>query len=694
MSQTWVENDEGAAGDTVKTGLINLEDKHDTLQSNWSGATAPSSSLTVVGQTWHDTTASKLKILTTKSPSDTWKEIPVDGYTTFGPTWLATDAVETAKIAADAVTTAKIADDAVTAAKVADGAIGTVALAADAITEAKIADDAVKREHILDGEVLAAALATDAVETTKIKDLQVTSAKLGTAAVTAAKMATDAVETAKIKDAQVTAAKMKATGSTPFVFGKRSTDSVPVEVPITALGSGKGRLVKQLPETVTLGNNCMGVLTEDDEIWTIGYTTFASPAIASGRTYNRNWVPIIFDGAPGTISKFWLGGTSGYALDSNGDVWSWGYNHKGQLGHGNTTNLLVAKKISGLDAVTVTNLFVGNTRHANTYESVFALTDTGAVYAWGSNLGGQLGLGDNVDNYQTPQLVTALSNITDIVIGDSGLYTHCLALDSSGDVWSWGNNSNGNLGFGDTTNRITATKVTTLSSVDLIAAGGAGGGATMVSFAADGATLKACGYNGYGGLGVGDTAQKTSFTAATIAGSPGNIAAIETTGTFGCTVIRDAAGNLWSSGRNNDSQLALGDTADRNTFVAVTMPSTTASKHRLFASGGNGASLVFLGADGELYGSGKQENGVLSQGDTADVNGPTQFKRHGSDTLTDFVATDSLEWVNEHHGAIFALSDKGHLYASGELNSTGIGRLIPGPDSDADHLFLVPVPVL
>jgi alpha-tubulin suppressor-like RCC1 family protein len=68
----------------------------------------------------------------------------------------------------------------------------------------------------------------------------------------------------------------------------------------------------------------------------------------------------------------------------------------------------------------------------------------GTVRGWGRNFNGQLGVGNN-RNAPRPTLVstrTGLAGVTDI--GASG--THACAVDASGVVWCWGNNSVGQLG--------------------------------------------------------------------------------------------------------------------------------------------------------------------------------------------------------------------------------------------------------
>ncbi len=86
MTQDWVDNDEGAGGDTVKQGLINLEQKLDTLRSQFSGTAFPTDDARVVGQPcWRTDGGAPRGIglyrLTVKDPtpaSDTWVFVASD----------------------------------------------------------------------------------------------------------------------------------------------------------------------------------------------------------------------------------------------------------------------------------------------------------------------------------------------------------------------------------------------------------------------------------------------------------------------------------------------------------------------------------------------------------------------------------------------------------------------------------------
>ncbi len=76
-----------------------------------------------------------------------------------------------------------------------------------------------------------------------------------------------------------------------------------------------------------------------------------------------------------------------------------------------------------------------------------ALTSTGAVYAWGANGYGQLGDGTTTDrSTPTPVALPAGTIVSAIAAGE----TYSLALTNLGEIYAWGNGSDGNLGNGGT----------------------------------------------------------------------------------------------------------------------------------------------------------------------------------------------------------------------------------------------------
>jgi alpha-tubulin suppressor-like RCC1 family protein len=75
-----------------------------------------------------------------------------------------------------------------------------------------------------------------------------------------------------------------------------------------------------------------------------------------------------------------------------------------------------------------------------------ALTQSGEVYTWGSNYLGQIGFGDNKMNL-IPTKVKGLDE-NEIKMISCG-FNHSMALTESGSVYSWGYNRFGQLGFGN-----------------------------------------------------------------------------------------------------------------------------------------------------------------------------------------------------------------------------------------------------
>jgi hypothetical protein len=249
--------------------------------------------------------------------------------------------------------------------------------------------------------------------------------------------------------------------------------------------------------------------------------------------------------------QVYVAGNTLLALTKLGYVFAIGSGAQGLLGTGNTTDQYAWIKIPYLGPAstynslpnTIVGLHVGqqcgitpNPTYANTLQgkTVHAIDVNGRVFAWGINNFGQLGIGSNTAIISTPTLIAGNSGFLTadplkkaVQISGSGLHT--LIVDSSGQGYACGDNSNGALGIGTTTNNSanhSFVAIAALTSIYQVEAHQAmvttttQTGCSSFAIKTDG-TLLACGQNTYGTIGNGGTTQQTSYQ--TIAGSYSSI---------------------------------------------------------------------------------------------------------------------------------------------------------------------------
>ena len=123
------------------------------------------------------------------------------------------------------------------------------------------------------------------------------------------------------------------------------------------------------------------------------------------------------------------------ACKSDGLVECWGSNDHGQLGQGH------ANEVDGTVSV---QDFSGATVIASGDQHVCGLVgSTGEVFCWGLNDGGQLGTGD-LGDWPSARQVSDVPPATMLAAGD---FHTCAVAGSERDLWCWGMNSSGQLGF-------------------------------------------------------------------------------------------------------------------------------------------------------------------------------------------------------------------------------------------------------
>lgn len=123
---------------------------------------------------------------------------------------------------------------------------------------------------------------------------------------------------------------------------------------------------------------------------------------------------------------------------TNFSVWSWGDGDYGKLGRGGSEGCKFPMKIESLAGLGVMKVECGS-------QFSVALTRSGAVYTWGKGDYHRLGHG-SVDHVRRPKKVASLQGKKIVSIATGSL--HCVACSDTGEVFTWGDNDEGQLGDG------------------------------------------------------------------------------------------------------------------------------------------------------------------------------------------------------------------------------------------------------
>jgi len=211
-------------------------------------------------------------------------------------------------------------------------------------------------------------------------------------------------------------------------LGDNSTTSRKIPVDVSGLTSGVA--------SVSAGGNhsCAVTTTGGAKCW--GFNAFGE--LGDNSNTNRK-VPVNVFGLTSGVAAISAGGTHTCALTTTGGVKCWGDNASGELGNGSNINSKIPVDVTGLTSG-VAAVSAGT-------DHTCALTTTGGVKCWGSDVSGELGDGTNTDS-NVPVDVSGLSSgVTAVSAGTD----HTCALAALGALKCWGSNASGQLGDGTIT---------------------------------------------------------------------------------------------------------------------------------------------------------------------------------------------------------------------------------------------------
>ena len=296
---------------------------------------------------------------------------------------------------------------------------------------------------------------------------------------------------------------------------------------------------------------------------------------------------------------------------------------------------------------------------AGLYFSLSVCLDS-TVKSWGYNYYGQLGEGDTI-NKITP---VDVYNQSQVIAVSAGEY-HSLALRKDSTIWSWGNNTNGQLGNGSLIHRTLPVQVLGVTHVTAIAAGQN----HSLALKKD-STVWDWGYNVYGQLGDSTTnlvdceCKEQAVKVHTIT----HVTAISA-GSYHSLALRSDS-TVWAWGGNADGQ--LGDSTNLDRISPVKVYGLT----KVIAIAAGGSHNLALRSDSTVWAWGLNANGQL--GDSTIITKIIPVKINALSGITAIAASTGHSLSLKSDSTVMA-------WGSNSYDQLGDGTLL-----DAHYPILVP----
>jgi hypothetical protein len=226
----------------------------------------------------------------------------------------------------------------------------------------------------------------------------------------------------------------------------------------------------------------------------------------------------------------------------------------------------------------------------------------GRVWAVGDGSQGELGNGTTADAPSTAVQVAFPPGTTIVALGEAK--DEGYAIDSTGQGWAWGANGEGSLCIGGKGKQFLPVKVPGMTEALAVK-----GGEDHVLWLLANGTVKACGINTRGQLGVG-TEPSRSRVAIQV---PGLTGIVEISAGERTSAARDSKGRLFTWGANGSGNLGLGTvTPAEFTPKQVSLPGPVSQVYAGGHVSENGHTLAIVG--GEVFGWGRDDWGDVGDG--------------------------------------------------------------------------------
>jgi len=449
-----------------------------------------------------------------------------------------------------------------------------------------------------------------------------------------------------------------------YVGGLGNGNNTSSVLPVQVVGQGG---VGYLSDVVDIASamNANYALKSDGTVWSWGDDS--GSMLGNGQTGDA-LSPVQVTGLS-NVKQIFAGMSAVYVLKNDGTVWAWGSGTSGQLGTGNSSSFGYPVQVKGINGVVflsdISYISAGN-------QSAYALKDDGSIFSWGANSNGQLGDNTTTQRSTPVQVVARDLGLFDKVKSVSSSYDPAVqqygaayAVKNDGTLWSWGYNNKGQLGDNSLFQRNTPVQVlATANSVFDSVDSVFAGQSSAYAIKLDG-TLWSWGDNANGKLGDGSVSQRRMPVQVRDASGSSYLTDVISVATGGESAYAlKSDGTVWSWGRNHRGQLGNNSTTTSNIPVQVLGPDGISYLNNIRAITAGSYSAYALKSDGTVWAWGSNANGELGDNTTAQRNIPVQVFLNSSGYLINVVSISSIS------SSVYALRSDGTVWVWG-VNSNG-----------------------
>ncbi|XP_076413245.1 putative E3 ubiquitin-protein ligase HERC4 isoform X11 [Peromyscus maniculatus bairdii] len=244
------------------------------------------------------------------------------------------------------------------------------------------------------------------------------------------------------------------------------------------------------------------------------------------------------------------------ALNDKGQMFAWGLDSDGQLGLlGSEECIRVPRNIKSLSDIQIVQVACG-------YYHSLALSKASEVFCWGQNKYGQLGLGIDCKKQTSPQLIKSLLGIPFMQVAAGGAHSFVLTL--SGAIFGWGRNKFGQLGLNDENDRYVPNLLKSLRSQKIVYI--CCGEDHTAALTKEGGVFT-FGAGGYGQLGHNSTSHE--INPRKVFELMGSIVTQIACGRQHTSAFVPSSGRIYSFGLGGNGQLGTGSTSNRKSPFTV-----------------------------------------------------------------------------------------------------------------------------